>query len=200
MMQDKNKNFIQAKKNKLILAILAFLLLTGTQVFSYISNNNQEPQAHDSIEFINNSKIHTLPTRTQSNIFNNSSINIEYDSNMTCSKDVLELDAPKNKNLTGGAMRQKNPEKISDMQDLVKFAITNQKIFKLNNNKTNHTISEPNNIKYGCVTTQVVAGMKYEFDLKYKKNKYHAEIWRRSWIKNGTQLTEFKKIDSNPAN
>ena len=194
---------MQHKKNKIILAILAVLLLTGTQVFSYISKNNQEPQAHDSILFIN-SKNHTLPTRTKSNTLKKSNLNIEYDSNMNCSKDVLALDAPRDKNLMGGAMRQKNPDKISHMQDIVKFAITNQKIFKIsdnnnnnnNNNNTNHTTLELNNIKYGCVTTQVVAGMKYEFDIKYKKNKYHAEIWRRAWLKNGTQLTEFKKLDS----
>lgn len=185
---------MQEKKNKFILAILAFLLLTGTQVFSYVSKNSKDPKANDSIEFINNSKTHSLPTRNQPNIYKNSSINIEYDSTMTCSKEVLELDTPKNKKIYGGAKRQKNPDKISGMKDIVKFAITNQKIFKLDNNKTNNIISDPTNIKYGCVTTQLVAGMKYEFDIKYKNNKYHAEIWRRAWLKNGTQLTEFKKL------
>jgi hypothetical protein len=185
-------NFLVKLTNKsknifFIILLLIINLVINKTLFAYINNNHN----NNSTRIINNSK-----NKISNKISNNKTcdktktcdLNIKFDPKIKCPKDVSKLTKL---HLMGGQYLQKNPtdNDLKEINKIAKFAVLNNKILSNNINKNKN---KNNTIYYGCVTTQVVAGINYTFTILYDKNYYRATVWKQ--LDNKYQLSEFKKI------
>tara|TARA_E500000178_G_scaffold334339_1_gene370132 strand:- start:226 stop:690 length:465 start_codon:yes stop_codon:yes gene_type:complete len=116
----------------------------------------------------NHANTHSL---TQNQIF--------FDKNMVCSKKYNKLN--NKKILYGGVFKQPKTYDSSEIKNkIIPFVLTQKKLKKPN-------------IKYGCITTQLVAGINYSFILETNnKNKYQIIVWEK--LDRSYKLTSFEKL------
>ena len=109
-----------------------------------------------------------------------------YDSKIKCPKEIITLT---NSHLMGGQNLQKEltNDDLNKINKVVEFSVYKNNIINKNKNS-----KQNKNIYYGCVTTQVVAGINYRFTLLYNKTYYRATVWKK--LNNEYQLSSFEKI------